>query len=345
MPSTTIPLPLLKATLPDEFQSLDICSYDKKKSAWLPHKRDSSVLQPLESRSIGVLTWNIEMSTPQPSLRLSEILIYIENLLVPSPNSSSRSPTIILIQELDYTCFSSLLSNKFVRGMYAITDTSPKSWRGYSYGTVTLVPKTLAGYVASVFRTPFGFKPPIPSTVMGRDALYVDLEIPSPQQDLSDPSIEKLSHIRIRIANTHLESLDGHGDRARPVQLRSISEYISCDGIKGGIVGGDMNPISAPDFNLVEEVGLTDAWKDKMGYKVEQDIWQEGAEGHTWGYQPPCYYPPRRMDKILFLGDFLKVDDMERIGVGLESKSEPDYGSSASWVSDHYGLLAKFTLG
>ncbi|KAJ2926145.1 hypothetical protein H1R20_g10931, partial [Candolleomyces eurysporus] len=160
---------------------------------------------------------------------------------------------------------------------------------------------------------------------MGRDSLYVDLDWPSSTATDSSQSTSKVKKTKIRIGNTHLESLAGRGDRVRPNQVESISSFLSCQGISGGLVGGDMNAISPSDAQLAEKNGLSDAWimLRKSGSKGEEEA-EEGkvqadeSLGHTWGHQPPTVFPPGRLDKVLFNG-CLKVESMERIGLVDES--------------------------
>jgi tyrosyl-DNA phosphodiesterase 2 len=164
---------------------------------------------------------------------------------------------------------------------------------------------------------------------MGRDALYVDLEFP----DHAPASNTRTSKIVVRIANTHLESLRGHGDRARPIQLGSIAKLLACSDVRGGLVGGDMNAISPSDIDLPRQVGLSDSWDGLAPTRGAQlDI-----SGHTWGYQPHSIYPPNRLDKILLRGD-LRVQEIKKVGVGLKVT-----GLNV-WVSDHYGLLARVVI-
>lgn len=282
------PVPQLPHPRP-VFQTL--YSFD---DGWRPMKPngDSSVC--LDAR-FGILTWNIDFSGPLPILRFQTVLSFLEELLSPDDK-----PTIILLQEFHKSCFSTLHSNPFIRATYTLSDTSGSTWDpNSSFGLLTLVPKSLSGHVTSIFRTPF------PTSKMGRDALYIDLNWAK----------------KVRIANTHLESLPGHGDRVRPAQMQSISEFLSSPGISGGLVGGDMNAISPSDATIHEAAGLTDAWL--------------GDEGDTWGYQPPTVFPPGRLDKVLFKG-CLKVERIERVGIGLKCGD--------SWVSDHYGLFASVVV-
>ncbi|KAI0785956.1 Endonuclease/exonuclease/phosphatase [Abortiporus biennis] len=326
--SNTPPVPS-SSNLRPRIQSL--YSFDHKNASWTERKR--AAISPSDYISkFSLATWNIDFSSPLPILRLKSALDYLEQLLSPllnSDNDNPPPPTIILLQELHKSCFPTLLSNKFIRAVYDVSDISPVSWnKDSSYGTVTLVPKPLSQYVSFIFRTPF------PSTIMGRDALYVDFSFPGP----SPHDDGERNTTKIRVGNTHLESLPGHGDKARTQQLASISEFLSCSPLDCGVVGGDMNAISPSDSTLVEDVGLLDAWTSS----VEMENAADEADGHTWGYQPPTVFPPNRLDKILFVGE-LRVDDIERIGVGLKH-ANADASDDNAWVSDHYGLLAKFTI-
>jgi tyrosyl-DNA phosphodiesterase 2 len=174
---------------------------------------------------------------------------------------------------------------------------------------------------------------------MQRDCLYVDLDIPLPQTD-GEP---KAKTLRLRIANTHLESLNGFGDRARHKQLEVISRLLTTSEVDAGLVAGDMNAISPSDRNLPEEVGLSDAWLASTAQPTEcstKNVDETGlgeAEGHTWGYQPKGAYPPNRLDKILTVGKMVAVD-IVRVGVELKVEGRD------AWVSDHFGLLAKIVL-
>ncbi|KAF8891840.1 Endonuclease/exonuclease/phosphatase [Infundibulicybe gibba] len=319
---------------------LTMYTFNPISSTWVPKIANAvdAFRVPLNMSMFAVLTWNIDFSRPFPKLRLGSLLSHLESTLFSSsPDEYPQAlSTIILIQEFDIRCFEVLLAESFVRETYDITNVSSASLAA-TYGTVTLVPKALASYVSLVFRAPF------PGSCMGRDALYVDLAIPS---DAGDPT-------HLRIANTHLESLRGRGDVERPAQLASIIEVLSAPGIDGGLVGGDMNAIAPTDVGLPESLGFSDAWITAMSSHGaleagETDIGtlvggqpSIDADSHTWGYQPRSVYPPGRLDKILLSG-ILRVERIERVGVGLRVQGSKADGE---WVSDHYGLLAKISIG
>ncbi|KAJ7935158.1 Endonuclease/exonuclease/phosphatase [Mycena leptocephala] len=284
----------------------------------------SEPFQPTDA-PFSLLTWNIDFAARLVGLRFRAALSHLEKLLSPHLISPPPPPTIILLQEVDSDCFQILLGNAFIREFYQLTNIS--SQQGYS--TLTLVPNSLAGLVSSVSRIPFT------ETRMRRDCLYVDLDV---------PLTETQTVLRVRIANTHLESLDGFGDTARPKQLELISKLLTAAEVDGGLVAGDMNCISPSDQDLPERVGLSDAWQattvpppTESGTQRIDETDTGEAEGHTWGYQPKCKWPPRRLDKILTVGK-IDVVDIQRVGVGLKVEGQD------VWVSDHYGLLAKILL-
>lgn len=140
---------------------------------------------------------------------------------------------------------------------------------------------------------------------------------------ISDPVADRIH--TVRIANTHLESLP-QGGHARPEQLAAIGQILREAGVGAGLVGGDMNMISQSDMHIHTDAGLCDAYNGP-----------ESAQGHTWGYQPPRQYPPRRLDRIFYVDNAscrIRVDHPERIGVGLQTVH-------GLWLSDHYGLLTR----
>ncbi|CAK5265334.1 unnamed protein product [Mycena citricolor] len=192
-------------------------------------------------------------------------------------------------------------------------------------------PEPLAAYVSAVTRVPFARNS---ETRMSRDCLYVDLDLHLPHAE------ERSALFRLRIANTHLESLRGFGDAARPKQLAKIAKLLTAPGIDGGVVAGDMNCIAPTDQDLPEEVGLADAWVKKEGHESNAEGDDTGeADGHTWGYQPKNRFPPRRMDKVLFAGN-VSATIVQRVGVGLRVERD----KNPVWVSDHYGLLASLAF-
>jgi tyrosyl-DNA phosphodiesterase 2 len=270
--------------------------------------------------NVQVITWNVEFSSPHVEERTIGILDYIQNYITTTAAHISGIPTILLFQEARADAVLALTKHSFIQNNYDLTDFSTRNFGNY-YGTVTCIPQILTPFVTSVSRQPFQ------NTRMGRDALTVDLGLP--HNNPSFPSQPIVS--QIRICNTHLESLRGHGDLARPKQLKEISQLLlSAD---GGLVAGDMNAIAPTDHPVPFDVGLTDAW-EVMHPQATVDA------SHTWGYQPPHRrHLPARLDKVLYLGALAPVS-IELFGVG----ESIEYEGSKYWLSDHYGLVAQFAV-
>jgi tyrosyl-DNA phosphodiesterase 2 len=292
--------------------------FDSRTNTWkslppprqLPQERTSNPLS-----KFHILSWNIEFSSPFIPERTTAILDYLQTHTRVSFAQTDGIPTVILLQEVDVTAFPSILSHAYLQAHYDLTDISTEHFRA-SYGTVTLVPRTLTPFTAGVVRIPF------PNSIMGRDVLIVDLELPQlPPKNTS----------RIRIGNTHLESARGHADIARPQQLDLISQYISSSSsTDGGLVAGDMNAIIPIDEEGPRKAGLVDCW----------EALHPDDNGYTWGYQPPSeVYPCGRLDKVLLSGNLSPIS-IERVGMG-EQLAHP---LNSVWLSDHYGLLAQFTI-
>ncbi|KAJ3572108.1 hypothetical protein NP233_g3303 [Leucocoprinus birnbaumii] len=272
-----------------------------------------------------IITWNIEFSVSHIEERTNGILDYIWNYVLTSASETLGTiPTILLFQEVADEAFPAFLSHPFIQFNYDLTDISERNFRSY-YGTITCIPRSLTPFVTAINRVPFE------NSAMGRDVLIVDLDLPHFSNFRhSFPCRPESS--RIRICNTHLESLRGHGDRARPKQLRHISQLLL--NADGGLVAGDMNCIAPTDNQVPASLGFTDAWE---GIHPQAPL----VHGYTWGYQPPSRrYPPGRLDKVLSLGKLTPVS-IERFGVGQRVEVEGSY----FWLSDHYGLVAQFTVG
>ncbi|KAJ3507679.1 hypothetical protein NLJ89_g6169 [Agrocybe chaxingu] len=356
----------------------DLYTFDTSTSTWVP--RTPTTHAPIDAvpiTSFAVATWNVNFMPAYERSRLKAALDHLQAFISPLASRDPPVPCMVLIQEMHVNCFSALLQHPWVREQYDLTDVSSHSWENSrsNYGTVTLVPRVLAGNTVSVFRTKFK------GSRMSREALFVDLVVPAEgtstpvQPDEPEPKI-------IRIANVHLESLRGPSDEARVKQLKSVALFLSAPRIHAGLVGGDMNPIAPTDARLPEQFGLQDAWIEchnpvpRSKTEVENEARERGVQddgqlakreeyddpaGHTWGYQPPTIkFSPTRMDKILLVGE-LKAEEIEKVGVGLKVVPEEDdhdrklafnrkFGPDDSkeqspvWVSDHFGLLARLRV-
>ncbi|OJT11482.1 hypothetical protein TRAPUB_12034 [Trametes pubescens] len=261
----------------DIFQHCRPKGFSTRKAKWMSKYRCDKSL-PSELR---LITWNVDFSTPNCEARILRILSYIQSSVLASP----PEPCCILLQELDAKSLRVLLASEWVRKHFVIAPDSPELWATF-YGNATLVSRSIP--LHHVVRSMLFW-----NTNMGRQALFVD--IPLRSTATGDTRV-------VRVANTHLESLVV-GTKARPAQLKAIAEMLRSDEVDGGVVGGDMNMIGdTRDQNIHVDAGLEDAC-----------LFPDQAASHTWGYQPPCQYPPRRLDRVFFTGKGLLVDSVEVI--------------------------------
>lgn len=319
-------------------ESYPLYRFNAKENTWSKYVNDSTAPS-TNPKLFAIATWNIDFSKNFLAQRLTTCLNHLQSHIEPLLDEDPPIPTVILIQELECTLFPTLLQHPFVRRHYDLTNISSAAWR-HSYGSVTLASRSMQ--VTSAFRSIFE------ASRMGRDALFIDVSFPAEDTNdvQGDPRV-------VRVANVHLESLDGHGDVERPRQLAIVASYLKETGIYGGIVGGDMNPIGRRDAAVPAELGFTDGWTSCHDQQADNEattaatavksfvrVDRGNVESHTWGYQPRGRFPPCRMDKVLSFRN-VTVKTMERIGVGLKVDPSQVKGQNWIWASDHYGLLAK----
>jgi len=285
--------------------------------------------------SLTLITWNVDFYMDEAPLRLTAALDYLQLYAFPEYEGWQPPPCMILLQEVERDAFPALLAHPWVQAWFMVVPGSPREgWPqggSHRYGTVTLVARSVVLAASACVH----FK----ESRMGRNALVTDVLLGG-----SEP------HARVlRVVNTHLESMP-EGARRRAVQLGEIAQLLRSGGTEtvfaGGVVCGDMNAIVPSDAMLPEQNGLLDAWDEQrrrhrrhrrrsrgMGLEGED----EEEEGITWGYQPPCEFPPGRLDKILYTdSDAFEMKGIRRLGVELRM-STPE--GRIDWVSDHYGLL------
>lgn len=288
---------------------------------------------------LHIITWNVDFGEPYPERRIKGALDHLHSLLYSRSSWTNQAkpgyqselpPAVLLFQEVHSQALEAILADFWVREEFIITNTTLMSY-AEKYGTVTLISRCLAPAMGSAFRIPFQ------NSVMGRDALFVDLNVkrlPSPVTLGAVGGGEGDGCVGVlRIANTHLESLLGHGAEVRPAQLKEVHRILFTQGVYVGVVGGDMGAIGPGDEGLAEKVGFTDLW----AATGDGGAGGEKCGGQTWGYQPQCAFKPGRLDKILACGNLGMVNGtvVETVGegcsVGLDGES--------IWVSDHYGLM------
>jgi tyrosyl-DNA phosphodiesterase 2 len=279
---------------------------------------------------ITLITWNVDAQRPYAIQRLEAALDHLQFHAFPGYNGGQPPPCLILLQELRRDAFPALLAHPWVQAWFMVGPGSPEEgWpRGawYGYGTVTLVARSTMLTAAACVQ--FG------ESEMGRNALVTDVLFAG-----AEPQARVL-----RVVNAHLESLPA-GAQRRAAQLGTIARLLRWGGgsgsvVVGGIVGGDMNAIVPSDAMLPEQNGLLDAWEERRRWDG-RGVGSEGGDedGVTWGHQPPCEFPPGRLDKILYTdSDAFEVRDIRKLAIGLQM---PTPEGRVDWVSDHYALLCQ----
>jgi len=281
--------------------------------------------------SLTLITWNVDAQQPYADQRLRAALDHLQFHAFPEFNGGQPPPCLILLQEIKRDAFPTLLAHPWVQAWFMIAPGSPEEgWpqgARYGYGTATLITRSLI--FASSVCVHFG------ESEMGRNALVSDVLFGG-----AEP------HARVlRIINTHLESLPA-GAQRRALQLSFITQLLRWGGpesvVVGGIVCGDMNAIAPSDAMLPEQNELSDAWEEqrRRDRRVELPEGEdEDEDGATWGYQPPCEFPPGRLDKILYTdNDAFEVKNIRKLAIGLQM---PTPEGRVDWVSDHYALLCQ----
>jgi tyrosyl-DNA phosphodiesterase 2 len=305
---------------------------------WMPFPdySTSSAMPLPRSTSFTIISWNIDFVADFSGERMRAALTHLSTLLPSAPKH-----TILLFQEVENPAQEALLEHEWVREHFLVSDMTPKRDRYY---TLSLATKDVP--IATVSRHRY------PRTNMGRDVLILDIPLEGGGC--------------FRVANTHLESLPHPGVEIRPQQMAVVARFLKEEGVVAGLVAGDMNCIRPEDEELARGCGLGDVWnvkKEMAGGMVDE------SEGFTWGYQPPCEFPPGRLDRVFFCGD-IRLESIEeetilrKVGVGLRFQEPVFNGGSGSedgddgwvsdgsegedemaWVSDHYGLWVQATAG
>ncbi|KAF2647072.1 hypothetical protein K491DRAFT_699857 [Lophiostoma macrostomum CBS 122681] len=309
--------------------------YHHDGSTWLSSASLSSPLPPppslpnLHSSHLRLISWNIDMSTPFASERMSGALAHLSDLI----NSTDPSTAVIIfLQEMTSSDLSQLSSCPWIQDRFYITDISTTNYRRQPrYGTTTLIDRRLQ--IARVYRVDW-------KSYMGRDGLFVDIRLSPPSQYLSQPQqpqqTKPTTNKTLRLCNTHLDSLP-ITPSYRPTQLTTATTHLTQPRVAAGILAGDMNANEPFDRTLHVSNDLTDAYLALGGQ-------EDSEEGYTWGYQSEARLRERfgscRMDKMLFQGGVL-VRRFQRMGVGVKVGEGQGEGEG-EWVSDHYGVVGDF---
>lgn len=280
--------------------------------------------------NLHLVTWNIDMLAPLTTPRMRTASKYLSQLF----RTKYTGPLVILFQEMLESDLEILQSSSWVQERFYMTDVSNESWESGYYGTCTLVDRRLA--IRKCFRVHYE------ASHMERDALIVDVA-PSDKGPV------------IRVVNTHLESLVADPP-LRPSQLATAAKWMTLSSeIGGAVLAGDLNAIQPFDRHIASENGLKDAFIE-LGGKEDTDA------GYTWGPLVPRSLRDKfgcsRMDKVLFNGQQLQVESLEKIGEDAEVEDTEDRkmlldfeqgvedatGQMHVYVTDHIGLVAKVVV-
>ncbi|KAJ6531804.1 Endonuclease/exonuclease/phosphatase [Mycena capillaripes] len=301
-----------EAVIPNPLRQLRMYRWRGSRNRW--HRispdpdNDEDELPPT---TIELVSWNVSFDTPMVASRMEGVLRHLEKVVFKCRNGRAPEPCVVLLQEVQAPLgLNVILNDAWVREHFFVTPADSNKWpEDTNYGNVTLVEKSIPVQDAHILE--FGL------SNMQRTGVIVDIRLAAPDPHEYD--------VILRIINTHLESLPV-GNSIRPQQLKLLSKFLKGPGVRGGIIGGDMNPIGPADAGTPASLGLKDAWRK--------------GDGITWGEQPRTEFAPGRFDKILYVPrKGYRVDEPQRIGVGVKVANERVPGGL--WLSDHYGLWTK----
>ena len=296
-------------------------NYLPRRFSWRPSRCSpgSGSLDP--GRLLRIISWNIDFMAPDRRKRALSAMTHLKDVFGDPP-----PPSVIMLQEVHSDSLAAILEHSWIKKNFAISNVDAPE----RYFTIILVSHHLQA--ESWFRFPL-------PTRMRRDALLVDIPI-SPIGGDSGHSKRIL-----RLCTAHLESLwESEGHEFRPRQLAQISALLKAPSrqgvqIAGGLLGGDMNPISPLDFTChkTSDIDLRDVWEDTPSLPAprlkpfQKDLTYGRAKGNTWGYQSAGAHGRKRMDKFLYTGSIdtealSEAQDLSgkigRLGIGLKTNVE-----------------------
>jgi tyrosyl-DNA phosphodiesterase 2 len=319
--------------LPEQIQSNAIryhpmYKYSRNHRAWIGEFEltPDRVSQVLPSR-IALLVWNVSFAPPHRRQRLDCIVQHIIESVF--SGQDPPPPCVILLQEVHQQALPLLLAHPFIRAHFAVSSVSCHSWpQPCLLGNVTLVTDGIPVYA--------NFTVEFPSTLTARHVTFVDIGISSYHliQSFSGSESESLdllgTHSRLRVGNVQLESLINYAQRARPHQLHLLGDFLSCGGLDGGVLGGDIGIMDESEEYAPKAAGLIDTFNGPIG------------TGMTWGDQPASEIGPKRFDRIYITDTSLvEVTSPRLIGAGLQTRPTSD---GPTWASEHCGLLASVEM-
>lgn len=320
---------LRKTSVPwnlDEPYPQSYYDYDPATSTWVSQSTGQSTQDTAPIATIALYTWNIDFMLPFAAARMKPALAHLEHLTRTLPQTAAP---IIFLQECTPSDLTTIAATPWIQSRFHLTDIDPSNWATTQYGTTVLIDARLP--VSSAFRVHYS------KTRMGRDALFVDVDI-----SLTRPDSGREKPLLLRLCNTHLESM-AFDPPFRPPQVALFAEYMHGDGIHAALAAGDFNAIQPFDRTLHSENSLKDAFLELGGR-------EDTEEAYTWGQQAATSQRERfgcsRMDKVYFCGG-VKVRRFERFGAEILAEGEEErrgiveLGFDRPWVTDHLGVVAE----
>ena len=300
-------------------QTLNPHTYSPRSFSWRPFRCSSGRGSLDPGRLLRIISWNIDFMAPDRRKRALSAMSHLKDVFGDPPPAS-----VIMLQDVHSDSLAAILERSWIKENFAISNVDAPE----RYFTIIMVSRNLQA--ESWFRFPL-------PTRMGRDVLLADVPI-SPIGGDSEHSKRIL-----RLCTAHLESLwEREGHEFRPRQLAQISALLKAPSrhgvqIAGGLVGGDMNPISPLDFTChkTSDVDLRDVWEDTPFLPsprlkpFQKDLTYGRAKGNTWGYQSAGPRGRKRMDKFFYTGSvdteaLSEAQDLSgkvgRLVIGLKTK-------------------------
>jgi tyrosyl-DNA phosphodiesterase 2 len=291
--------------------------YSIRANDWLPFGDVTGQAVLDQGSLLRVVSWNIDFMAPGRGERASAAMDHLEETF-----GDLSSPLVIMLQEVHIKSLPVILEHPWIRRNFILSNSAAPQ----RYFTIMMVSRDV--------RTENWLRVRLPSK-MERDILAVD--IPISYTAIGSRSSRKV----LRLCTTHLESLwESEGKELRPRQLALISALMKSTQVVGGLVGGDMNHISALDSisHKADEVNLYDVWEDNPPPVIpvlkpfQRDLTLGRARGNTWGYQSQNAKARRqRLDKFFYTGAveliaLTEIKDLAgkigRLGIGLKTKVE-----------------------
>jgi len=238
---------------------------------------------------------------------------------------------VVNLQEVTHSVLRAFRGDEGFQGKWIISSFSTKVFGEEFHGLVTLVNKHTADMLSCI-RIPLDGHP--------------DLAVRSTRALLVTEVVKE--GISVRVINAHLVATAG----ARGIAMRDYQIHVaatmgqkspaaSSSQLPRVIFSGDMNLADDSEQNTPERHGFHDAWSELHG--------RSGDQGHTFGLHYPQTmekaYPPKRLDRIVYIGSLLptRFEIMFTEPLAIPPSLRELLGHDVH-LSDHAGVLAEFSL-